>query len=95
LAAHRNFKRELLNRRRAIDIVAGLLHSSEAGGKCGIQPRDQPDDEGDAMSLILILLILLLVLGGGGFYAGGPRVGISLGGIILLIIIFMAVTGRL
>jgi hypothetical protein len=51
-------------------------------------------DEG-AMSLILILIILLLVLGGGGFYAGGPRVGLSLGGLILLIIIFMAVTGRL
>jgi hypothetical protein len=51
-------------------------------------------DEG-AMSLLLILIILLLVLGGGGFYAGGPRVGISLGGLILLIIIFMAVTGRL
>jgi hypothetical protein len=49
----------------------------------------------DVMSLIVILLILLLVLGGGGFYAGGPRVGISLGGLILLIIIFMAVTGRL
>ena len=48
-----------------------------------------------AMSLLLILIILLLVLGGGGFYAGGPRVGISLGGLILLIIIFMAVTGRL
>jgi hypothetical protein len=50
---------------------------------------------GDVMSLIVILLILLLVLGGGGFYAGGPRIGISLGGLILLIIIFMAVTGRL
>jgi hypothetical protein len=47
------------------------------------------------MSLIVILLILLLVFGGGGFYAGGPRIGISLGGLILLIIIFMAVTGRL
>jgi hypothetical protein len=79
----------------AIEIVAGLLHSPEVGGKSGIQPADQPDLEGEVMSLILILLILLLLLGGGGFYAGGPRVGISLGGIILLIIIFMAVTGRL
>ena len=51
-------------------------------------------DEG-AMSLLLILIILLLVFGGGGFYAGGPRIGISLGGLILLVIIFMAVTGRL
>ena len=50
---------------------------------------------GFVMSLIVILLILLLVLGGGGFYAGGARTGVSLGGIIRLIIIFMAVTGRL
>jgi len=47
------------------------------------------------MSLLLILLILLLLFGGGGFYAGGPRVGISLGGLILIVIVFMAVTGRL
>jgi hypothetical protein len=47
------------------------------------------------MSLLLILIILLLVFGGGGFYAGGPRIGISLGGLILLVIIFMALTGRL
>jgi hypothetical protein len=53
-----------------------------------------PEDE-DAMSLLLILIILLVLFGGGGFYAGGPRIGISLGGLILVIIIFMAVTGRL
>ena len=52
------------------------------------------NDEG-VMSLLLILLILLLLFGGGGFYAGGPRVGISLGGLILIVIVFMAVTGRL
>jgi hypothetical protein len=47
------------------------------------------------MSLLLILIILLVLFGGGGFYAGGPRVGISVGGLILLIIVFMALTGRL
>ena len=47
------------------------------------------------MSTLLILLILLVLLGGGGFYAGGPRAGIGLGGLILLILIFMALTGRL
>jgi hypothetical protein len=52
------------------------------------------NDEG-AMSLLLILIILLVLFGGGGFYAGGPRAGISLGGLILIVIIFMAVTGRL
>ena len=31
------------------------------------------------MSLLLILIILLVLFGGGGFYAGGPRVGLSLG----------------
>lgn len=49
----------------------------------------------DAMSLLVILLILLVLFGGGGFYAGGPRVGIGLGGLILIILIVMAVTGRL
>jgi hypothetical protein len=48
-----------------------------------------------AMSLLLILIILLVLLGGGGFYAGGPRAGISLGGLILIVIVFMALTGRL
>ena len=47
------------------------------------------------MSTLLILIILLVLLGGGGFYAGGPRVGGSLGGLILLILLFMALTGRL
>jgi len=47
------------------------------------------------MSLLVILLILFLVLGGGGFYAGGPRVGIGLGGLILIILVVMALTGRL
>lgn len=51
-------------------------------------------DEG-AMSLLLILIILLLVFGGGGLFVGGPRTGISLGGLILIVIVFMAVTGRL
>jgi len=56
---------------------------------------DADTNDEDAMSLILILLILLLVFGGGGLYLGGPRAGISLGGLILLVIVFMAVTGRL
>jgi hypothetical protein len=52
-------------------------------------------DLGSAMSLLLILLILLVLFGGGGFYAGGPRAGIGLGGLILVVIIVMALTGRL
>ena len=47
------------------------------------------------MSLLLILIILLVLFGGGGFYAGGPRVGLSLGGLILLVLVVLALTGRL
>ena len=47
------------------------------------------------MSLLLILVILLVLLGGGGFYAGGPRVGGSLAGLIVLIQIILELTGRL
>jgi hypothetical protein len=49
----------------------------------------------DDMSLLLILIILLVLFGGGGLYLGGPRTGISLGGLILIVIVIMAVTGRL
>ena len=52
------------------------------------------NDEGE-MSVLLILIILLVLLGGGGLYAGGPRIGLSLGGLILIIIVIMALTGRL
>ena len=47
------------------------------------------------MSLLLILIILLVLLGGDGLYLGGPRTGISLGGLNLIVIVIMAVTGRL
>lgn len=47
------------------------------------------------MSMLLILIILFVLLGGGGFYAGGPRAGIGLGGLILIVLVVMALTGRL
>ena len=47
------------------------------------------------MSLLLILIILLVLFGGGGLYLGGPRTGIGLGGLILIVIVIMAVSGRL
>ena len=37
------------------------------------------------MNLLLVLLVLLLLFGGGGFYFGGPIVGGSGIGLILLI----------
>ena len=33
--------------------------------------------------------------GGGGYYAYGPRGGISIGGIVLIILVVMLLTGRL
>jgi hypothetical protein len=62
--------------------------------RCGNFVAANIADE-DAMSLLLILIILLVLLGGGGMYLGGPRAGISLGGLILIVIVIMAVTGRL
>ena len=37
------------------------------------------------MNIVVLLIILLLLFGGGGFYVGGPMVGGSLGGLILLV----------
>ena len=65
--------------------VAGVRHSVEY----------QSHGVRGAMSLLLILIILLVLLGGGGFYAGGPRAGIGLGGLILIVIVILALTGRL
>ena len=66
---------------RAFSSMAGKLQS--------------PVTRESVMSLLLILIILLVLLGGGGLYLGGPRTGISLGGLILIVIVIMAVTGRL
>ena len=76
---------------------ASLLHwwSSELVDVGPTASRARPTTMRSAMSLLLILLILLVLFGGGGFYAGGPRAGISLGGLILVVIVIMAVTGRL
>jgi hypothetical protein len=74
--------------------LASLLQEFERGYGAPTFRRTPSRIEG-AMSLLLILLILLILLGGGGFYLGGPRTGISLGGLILIIIVVMALTGRL
>ena len=44
--------------------------------------------------LILILILLLLFGGGGGYYAYGPYGGIGIGGIILIILVVMLISGR-
>ena len=45
--------------------------------------------------LLLILILLLLFGGGGGYYAYGPSGGFGIGGLVLIILIVLAVTGRL
>ena len=45
------------------------------------------------MNLIIILLVLLLLFGGGGFDFGGPMIGGSLLGLILVIALVMYFTG--
>jgi hypothetical protein len=45
--------------------------------------------------LLIILILLLLFGGGGGYYAFGPRGGIGIGGIVLIILVVMILTGRL
>jgi hypothetical protein len=73
------------------------LASCKRDHECGARRHavDRVVADEDVMSLLLILIILLVLLGGGGMYLGGPRAGISLGGLILIIIIVMAVMGRL
>ena len=46
----------------------------------------------NAMNILLLLVVLLLLFGGGGFYLGGPVVGGSGLGLILLIclVVFLA-----
>jgi hypothetical protein len=48
------------------------------------------------MSPVLLILILLLLFGGGGgYYAYGPYGGVGIGGIFLIILIVLLLTGRL
>jgi hypothetical protein len=47
------------------------------------------------MDVILIIIILLLLLGGGfGFRQYGPRGGIGIGGVLLIVLIVYLVVGR-
>lgn len=46
-----------------------------------------------SMNILLVLLVLLLLFGGGGFYFGGPAVGGSGLGLILLICVIVYLMG--
>jgi hypothetical protein len=45
------------------------------------------------MNLILLVVVLLLLFGGGGFYIGGPAIGGSGLGLVLLICLVVYLTG--
>jgi hypothetical protein len=45
--------------------------------------------------LILILIFLLLFGGGGGYYAYGPTGGVGIGGVILIVLIVLLLSGRI
>jgi hypothetical protein len=72
--------------------VAHRLHRGHQQAKLYC-PRGRGEDK--TMNLLLILIILLVLLGGGGFYVGGPRIGGSAVGLIILVILILALTGRL
>ena len=47
------------------------------------------------MDLILIIIVLVLLFGGGGgYYAYGPRGGIGIGGILLIVLVIYLLVGR-
>ena len=46
-----------------------------------------------AMNLLLLVVVLLLLFGGGGFYLGGPVIGGSGLGLILLICLVSYLAG--
>jgi hypothetical protein len=56
--------------------------------------RQRATERSRSMNLLILLLVLLLIFGGGGFYYGGPHIGYSFGGIILLILVILLITGR-
>jgi hypothetical protein len=45
------------------------------------------------MNILIIFIVLLLLLGGGGFYFGGPTIGGSGIGLILLIALIVYLAG--
>ena len=48
---------------------------------------------GPGMNILLLMLVLLLLFGGGGFYFGGPVIGGSGLGLVLLICLVVYVLG--
>jgi hypothetical protein len=47
------------------------------------------------MNIVILLLVLVLLFGGGGLYFGGPLIGGSGLGLILLVCLGLFLTGNL
>jgi len=47
----------------------------------------------DTVNLLLLIVVLLLLFGGGGFYFGGPAIGGSGLGLVLLICLVLYLVG--
>jgi hypothetical protein len=74
-------------------VISGL---SFAGTEAGVYTQTLSGFVGELMSpLLLILILLLLFGGGGGYYAYGPGGGFGIGGLVLIVLVVLAVTGRL
>jgi uncharacterized protein DUF3309 len=64
---------------------------------CALLPRPFERSEGGRMSLVLLIVVLLVVLGGlpqvsGHNYGYGPS---GVGGIVLLVLLILLLTGRM
>ena len=74
--------------------VSGMLKSCDMG-RYGVKTPWQlcGGRLSCGMNLLLVLLVLLLLFGGGGFYFGGPIIGGSGIGLILLICLIVYIMG--
>jgi hypothetical protein len=74
-------------------LVSGFILFADLVGE-GITPHGNRAVAGylGGMNILLILVVLLLLFGGGGFYLGGPVIGGSALGMVLLIclVVFLA-----
>ena len=72
--------------------ISGVLQTVSA--ERGLSIRGAlPIHPSPTMNLLLIILLLLLLFGGGGFYFGGPAIGGSGLGLVLLIVLVIYLMG--
>jgi hypothetical protein len=68
-----------------------LFHLFQDGSGRSLHPQGSDD-----MNLLVILILILLLFGGGGsFYAGRSDLGINAIGLLVIVLLVLALTGRL